>query len=128
MKIVKLNDLTLPQLNFAVAVCEGYITAEGVLLPAADLMFDVKTADALAQKFRPSMDWEHGGPIIERDGITVGPHTTSPFIAHYGPSVITQPWRNRSVGSTHLVAAMRCYVESKLGTEIDIPDHLPDQT
>ena len=26
------------------------------------------------------------------------------------------------IGSTHLIAAMRCYVASKLGDEVEVPD------
>lgn len=69
-------------------------------------------------------DWDLAGPVIYCEGITVGPHTTSPFVAHYGPSAITQPWENWMVGPHPLIAAMRCFVAHKLGAEIDVPDGL----
>jgi len=72
----------------------------------------------------PSTIWEQGGPIIERESISVLPfddrwearcacaiqRTPSRFIERRGP--------------TPLIAAMRCYVASKMGDEIEIPEEL----
>lgn len=67
-----------------------------------------------------STDWADGGPIIEREKILldiVGPDDD-------------QEWEGRIVGvwmeygPTPLVAAMRCYVGSKLGNEVEVPDEL----
>jgi hypothetical protein len=67
--------------------------------------------------YRPSSNWAQGGPIIEREGIEVGPQIRSGW-----QSTV---WKNNrpisSQGPTPLVAAMRCYVASKLGDEIDLP-------
>jgi hypothetical protein len=75
--------------------------------------------------YNPSTDWVQGGPIIEREGISIArldPTTeedTNFWVAHidgiycrYGP--------------TPLIAAMRCYVVSKLGVgdEVDVPEEL----
>ena len=61
-----------------------------------------------------STDWAQGGPIIEREGIEFRASGTQASIVdgrtYYGP--------------THLIAAMRCYVASKLGDEVDIPREL----
>lgn len=70
----------------------------------------------------PSTLWAQGGPIIEREKIwTI-----------FGSSLRGQPrWIARIdgmdsgwAGPTPLVAAMRCYVASKLGNEVDIPKEL----
>jgi hypothetical protein len=34
---------------------------------------------------------------------------------------------DKSYGPTPLVAAMRCYVASQLGDEVDVPDELVDK-
>ena len=63
-----------------------------------------------------STDWAQGGPIIERERITViampnGTWATStPLHSFHHP--------------TPLIAAMRCYVASKLGDEVEIPAEL----
>ena len=69
---------------------------------------------------RPSIQWSQGGPIIERELIC------------YNKSMDTYwAWLNsdaegdrnpRASGPTLLIAAMRCYVTSKLGDEIEIPE------
>tara|TARA_R110000868_G_scaffold112176_3_gene302283 strand:- start:3114 stop:3461 length:348 start_codon:yes stop_codon:yes gene_type:complete len=75
----------------------------------------------------PSTNWSHGGPIIEREEISVAkvgrslddamaPHPDcwcshiDGVYARYGP--------------TPLIAAMRCFVASKLGEEVEIPEEL----
>jgi hypothetical protein len=65
-----------------------------------------------------STDWAQGGPIIERERITIewegDPDSWCACIMAdqevYGP--------------TALIAAMRCYVASKMGDTIDIPEEL----
>jgi hypothetical protein len=68
-----------------------------------------------------STNWAQGGPIIEREGITVS----------YGSPVTGLEWMacdrgstNIQHGPTYLIAAMRCYVASKLGDDVDIPKEL----
>ena len=76
------------------------------------------------QKFNPSSNWEQGGPIIEREHISPhwvlsGPQIPGCWSAHI-------PGGNGRMlyGPTPLIAAMRCYVASKLGDEIEIPKEL----
>jgi hypothetical protein len=70
--------------------------------------------------FNPSTNWEQGGPIIERECLSITHERPNGWRAetdadHYDQS---------EVGPTPLVAAMRCYVASKLGDEVDIPKEL----
>ena len=69
----------------------------------------------------PSTDWSQGGPIIERERISV----ISDF------HEIEEGWLAESYqgniqqfGPTPLISATRCYVASKLGDEVDVPDEL----
>ena len=75
-----------------------------------------------------STDWAQGGPIIERERFT---------LEHlYGAGdvwVATLTCEDKKFGGvecfeeqgpTLLIAAMRCYVASKLGDEVDIPEEL----
>ena len=67
----------------------------------------------------PSTVWTQGGPIIERECLELEVeegvwHSRTSFGFHY----------YSGKGPTPLVAAMRCYVASKLGDEVDVPDEL----
>lgn len=63
--------------------------------------------------------WEHGGPIIERGQIE---------LEHDGFQWWTRIRADEDFsGPTPLIAAMRCYVASKLGDEVDIPFYPLDQ-
>jgi hypothetical protein len=78
--------------------------------------------DILSGYFSPSTDWAQGGPIIEREGITLFSTDDYEWAASYGA---TQFFRSEMPTSpTPLIAAMRCYVASKLGDEVDIPEEL----
>lgn len=69
----------------------------------------------------PSTSWMYGGPIIEREQIGLM------YINHgfKGPIVYARIGGAESVeGPTPLIAAMRCYVASKLGDNINIPQEL----
>ena len=72
-----------------------------------------------------STEWLHGGPIIEREEIDIYCYT-SPKV-----SITAGLWlanitgtKFKAYGSTPLIAVMRCYVASKLGAEVDIPEDL----
>jgi hypothetical protein len=66
-------------------------------------------------RWQPSVDWSQGGPIIEKEGINLG-HSlepgSEPCVAYM------RSGRNRHKGLTPLIAAMRCYVDSKFGEEV----------
>lgn len=63
-----------------------------------------------------SSDWCFGGPIIEREKISVTSQTN-------GHSWAAKGAHNYSYGPTPLIAAMRAYVASKLGDE-PVPEEL----
>ena len=76
-----------------------------------------------------STDWAQGGPIIEREGISCT-HIGGPKNIWVGALLPNNQvdadwdWRFNKTGSTPLIAAMRCYVASKLGDEVEIPEEL----
>jgi hypothetical protein len=111
---MKTNELTKTALNWAVAICEN----EQVYLPFLNRIH----ADAgESEYYHPSTDWAQGGLIIERESIQLTPdeytQTWSAYTTNEG-----NPYE--CVGTTPLIAAMRCYVASKLGDEIEIPKEL----
>lgn len=74
----------------------------------------------------PSTNWSQGGPIIERETIELKRGNSLYFPKgnehgdYYEPLWIA----GKQHGQTPLVAAMRCYVASKLGDEVDVPKEL----
>ena len=126
---IKTQDLTGAALDWAVAISKGipaeelHIQKWGARLPPsiyrryrdADGNLDASYTSGPDLLF--SRKWEAGGPIIEREGISIY-RMTSDWSAAYNPSGAAQD------GPTPLIAAMRCYVASKLGDEIDVPREL----
>lgn len=112
---MKTSELTGATLDWAVAKCEGSATfgwtAEGTERTA------LLCVDETWQKFKPSTDWAKGGPIIEREGIAIDFDGEA-----WTASDNEYPICHRA--STPLIAAMRCYVTSKMGDEVEIPEEL----
>ena len=99
---MKTSALKGPALDWAVAKCEG-----------------LRTYIEVVEGFKPSTDWAQGGPIIERERIAIwgdNPYWEAEFSDSYELT-----WAK---GPTPLVAAMRCYVASKLGDGIELPEGL----
>ena len=66
-----------------------------------------------------SSDWLWGGPIIEREGLLLKPlFLPSGWYAEDYMDI------HNAQGPTPLIAAMRCFVASKLGEEVEVPDEL----
>jgi len=110
---MKTSELINSALDWAVAKCEGKEKNWG---KSSDIPYDYFTGH------KYSTDWSQGGPIIEREGIWLR-NLDKPWEA---TSRFTDPPNERTSvwGPTPLVAAMRCYVASKLGDEVDIPKEL----
>ncbi len=66
-----------------------------------------------------STDWAWGGPIIERERIEL-----ANVSADWRAMVDNDGGWVRCYGPTPLIAAMRCFVASRLGDEIEIPEEL----
>lgn len=108
---MKTSELTGLALDWAVAKCffndcEGW---DGTLA-GVDAVSDLEGG-----LYRPSIDWAQGGAIIERERISVAWNMTR-WVAWTG--VIEHK------GETPLIAAMRCYVSGKLGSEVDVPEEV----
>lgn len=117
---MKTSELIGHALDWAVAKCES--------LKESDEPYwldGIVVAPCFLDKYHPSTDWSQGGPIIEREINTL---------------IRCKDWCDKSVyfearcrfdedsviqyGPTLLIAAMRCWVASKLGDEVEIPKEL----
>lgn len=68
--------------------------------------------------YEPSTNWAQGGPIIERECIDLYQSGIWSAEIVKGEGVI------HAEGPTPLVAAMRCFVASRLGEEVDVTSEL----
>jgi hypothetical protein len=70
--------------------------------------------------FNPSSNWAVGGPIIEREGINL--RTLVGWTGSMAYQAEINDNGNIFYGHTPLVAAMRCFVASRLGSDISIEE------
>ena len=71
---------------------------------------------------RYSSSWEYAGPLIEQARIEIR-YYTNMIVAGiwYRDGIGSDEMLYRSAGETALIACMRCFVKSKLGNYVDIP-------
>jgi hypothetical protein len=124
---MKTADLTDAALDWAVAKAEGkFITRD-------PMGFGVRSANGgywiwdenmqIGNHYSPSSLWSQGGPIIEREQIETT-LVAGGWFAGREQMPVTSLHRYQGLGPTPLVAAMRCYVASSLGEEVEVPDEL----
>jgi hypothetical protein len=107
---IKTSELKDAFLDWAVA------WAENITIKHFSGVFYLLDGD----EWNPTRNWSQGGPIIEREGINIiqsGSWFAEMDADHSGGVIHAE-------GGTPLIAAMRCYVSSKLGDEVDVPEEL----
>jgi hypothetical protein len=112
---LKVSELSGAALDWAVAKCEGRQEPE--------VVNNFAVAWYTWPNTHYSTDWAQGGPIIEREGISIRyseKDARGAWYAVLGPNRFLSPDHEGS-GPTPLIAAMRCYVASKLGDDVDVP-------
>ena len=116
---IKTADLIGPALDWVVAQCES-VEVEYINDGITRCLLRVSPFTSM---YRPSVDWAIGGPLIEQECLAV-----RVFAEHGapdgGPYWISERYPAVGHGPTPLIAGMRCYVESRLGDEVDVPDEL----
>lgn len=111
---VKVSEASGAVLDWLVAKCEG------------ETYSAVTTSNGIGMEFPAtdySTDWAQGGPIIEREKISIRQWTNVPIVNAYMP-IEGAGWS--SDAQSPLIAAMRCYCCSKLGDEAEVPDGLTE--
>ena len=135
---IKVSEATNLQLDWLVAKCGGYFSTVGQQPAYWESAHGAKHFITMRDDeghgvhwTHSSTDWGEGGPILERENITVGPYHD------IDGAVILDAWQayigwnehelepmHQTDGPTPLIAAMRCYVTSKLGDEVEVPGEL----
>jgi hypothetical protein len=124
-KPIPVSSLSGPALDWVVAGLEG---TPREIVPTAENPSKFFTFAA-----GYSSDWSLAGPIIERELIQIVPHFLPAGSRRpvgvwewgaylLGPSNIDGCCE--MTGPTPLIAAMRCYVASRLGNTVQIPEEL----
>ena len=128
---MKVYELKGHALDWAVAKCAGLLEPReryGKMVPSVVLDMEYwSNGDPMVRlnpcpdvyyraEYDPSTNWQHGGPIIERERINLWNEGHDWEASLYGKHIV---W-----AETPLVASMRCYVASKLGDEVEIPAEL----
>lgn len=115
---IKTADLIDNPLDWAVAKCEEKSGRDSAKSFLHDLRIGFST--------RYSSNWSQGGPIMDREKID------TEWDPNGKPVVMARTWidgkRYRAFGPTPLIAAMRCYVASRLGDEVEIPEEVLERT
>ena len=118
MTKLKVSSLTNKQLDWLVSCLEGN---------TLDIYRWLDTRERY-KDFWYTSNWTQGGPIIERERLCARP------LKEVWGCWVTDLYGDihalslSGFGPTPLIAAMRCYVASKLGDEVEIPKDLLDAT
>lgn len=140
MKQIKVSEATKIQLDWLVAKCEGHATYrrhDFLVRRAKHTGYEANLPWHLSQQTndpiigdistgltRPlpdyTTDWFQMGPIIDREKISIRHWDNTPVIHAYMPTQGSD-W---SEGQTPLIAVARCYVTSKLGDTVEVPEEL----
>ena len=108
---IKTSEAAGAALDWAVAKCEGRDLRGTSWRRIRDVPYG---------KYSPSTNWSQGGPIIEREKIGTLWEARNVWSA-------STKWDDPSkvfYGRTKLIAGLRCFVASKLGDEVEVPDEL----
>ena len=111
---IKTSELIGAALDWAVAKADGW---------SNDGLEDIVNGDKYPEHDF-STSWSQGGPIIDREDIsTVREGDAAEWVASLYDYAASD-WYLHTHGPTPLIAAMRCYVASKLGDEVEVPEKL----
>lgn len=108
---IKTSEATPMQIDWLVAKCECE--------PSGNYIFDGVLYPHLLTRY--TIDWAQGGPIIEWEKIALIPPNER---IDEWEAVHPERMHDEQYGPTPLIAAMRCYVASKLGDEVAVPKEM----
>lgn len=126
---MKTSELTGAALDWAVAMCEG--ATDIWQAPNGEWCIEINGQNKYFDEHEYSTDWATGGPLIEREEIMVYKRDDRPWTStayRYGVKKKLHGKTKCTIfygdGPTPLISAMRCYVASKLGDTVDVPEEL----
>ena len=126
MKTVQVSEVVGNTLDWLVAKSEGHESRCAWMLEKDGYIAWQNYEQAWGNPIpKYSTDWALCGPIIEREGISLCYAEDNPKgMEWYAYDTIQSPDDDVIFASTPLVAAIRCYVASKLGDTVEVPDEI----
>jgi hypothetical protein len=120
---IKTSELIGEALNYAVAIIE-YGPKKVFINPDIRRkgIWVIPQKNGGKNHFHPSKSWAQGGAIIKREKIGIKPSDS-----YEDKWLAKEAYPQRFDGlyaNCPLIAAMRCYVASRLGNEVEVPDEL----
>lgn len=142
--MAKVSELSGAALDWAVATCENLpLKLDPMGKGVSSHRYHVWPDDwppsapgylSVGGKYSPSTNWSQGGPIIDREDLAISPlpdglwRAYAPegtkWVPHGESGLEVFNWKHKQEAYHPLIAAMRCYVASKLGEEVEIPKEL----
>ena len=121
--LIKVSELTGAALAWAVAEADGTFAGpyDKTFKVINGKLYLMLNGSVMVHPCEPQESWAQGGPIIEREKMAIMLcESVGDWLADLSGTdkVFT------ASGSTPLIAAMRCYVASKLGDTVEIPEEL----
>jgi hypothetical protein len=112
------SELTGTALDWAVAEAEGFFKTKMASIT------DGKVDVFYFESYTPSTNWALSGEIIESERLSITPRNGY-WEAYYHDNLFQNDGSDYfQIGTTPLIAAMRCYVASKLGDSVQLPEEL----
>jgi hypothetical protein len=128
MKTIEISKAEGRVLDWLVAKCEGATNLRHCPGMYEAWVYTVPKNDDFPKSIEYlanieySTDWAQGGPIIEREKISLSQFNTKTSELLWSASAF---WVKRwACGTTPLIAAMRCYCISKMGATAEVPEEL----
>lgn len=134
MKTINVSEAGPKALDWLVAKCEGHLEPEvylGKRIPRVVVCnqticdewvvrFNPTPQVYYSPLYNPSTSWDIGGQIIDRELISTCWEGAT-WVATLFDKHCDGGWYGHCYGPTPLIAAMRCYVTSKLGNVVEVP-------
>ena len=125
---IKVSEATNLQLDWMVAKC----VAQQVDSRDPDWLAWLVPAPSMLPNYHPTTDWSLAGPLIDREKLSLdmlcapdewrSALMEGDFYDDQGEWI--EGSSHEQTGPTPLIAAMRCFVASKLGDEVEVPEEL----
>ena len=116
---VKTNVLSNEALNYAATLADKGTAS--VLMDHANVFHTIFSNEENGYiVFTNYLSWSDAGPVSKREKIDI-------CYNHVDDTITATKWlarQNQQTATCPIVAAMRCFVESHLGSEVEIPDVL----
>jgi hypothetical protein len=118
---VQVSEATTPQINWLVAKIMG-----STRLPNGHITWPLDLTQAVSPScWFPATNWSQGGPIIEKEFISlIRTPLSGHWSAYWTKDTTEGAVETKQDGPTALIAALRCFIAYTLGEVVEVPKEL----